>query len=120
MTVTIAFGPPPGAAGPGAGGGSGRGSGGLSARVAQGVSAGVSGALSAGWPQAALSAKVGISHQLGTRRMENSSGWGTAYGAGYRLASSTSGLSRPAWKVRPDSVLVSQTSAGLKSRGSIL
>src|SRR3954468_11217297 len=104
MTVTIAFGPPLGAAGAGAGGGAG----------------GVFGALLGGLPQAALSAKVGISHQLGTRRMENSSGWGTAYGAGYRLASSTSGLSPPAWKVRPDSVLVSQTSAGLKSRGSIL
>src|SRR3954470_20978834 len=104
MTVTIAFGPPLGAAASGAGA----------------VSAGVSGALSAGLPQAALSAKVGISHQLGTPRMENSSGWGTAYGAGCRLASSTSGLSRPAWKERPDSVLVSQTSAGLKSRGSIL
>src|SRR3954470_8710687 len=104
MTVTIAFGPPLGAA----------------ASSAGAVSAGVLGALSAGLPQAALSAKVGIRHQLGTRRMENSSGWGTAYGAGYRLASSTSGLSPPAWKVRPDSVLVSQTSAGLKSRGSIL
>ena len=104
MTVTIALGPPLGAAASGAGA----------------VSAGVWGALSAGLPQAALSAKVGISHQLGTRRMENSSGWGTTYGAGYRLASSTSGLSRPAWKVRPDSELVSQTSAGLKRRGSIL
>src|SRR3954453_7577928 len=104
MTVTIAFGPPLGAAASGAGAGA----------------AGVSGALSAGLPQAALSAKVGISHQLGTRRMENSSGWGTAYGAGYRLASGTSGLSPPGGKVRPASVLVSQTSPGLKSRGSIL
>src|SRR3954467_3044453 len=110
MTVTIAFGAPPRRAGPGGAGGGGGGVRG----------AGASGAVSAGLPQAALSAKVGISHQLGTRRMENSSGWGTAYGAGYRLASRTSGLSPPAWKVRPDSVLVSQTSAGLKSRGSIL
>src|SRR3954449_12382785 len=57
MTVTIALGPPLGAAASGAGA----------------VSAGVSGALSAGLLQAALSARVGISHQLGTRLMENSS-----------------------------------------------
>src|SRR5919112_2602020 len=54
MTVTIAFGPAAGAAAAGAGV----------------VSAGVSGALSAGLPQAALSASEGISHQLGTRRMD--------------------------------------------------
>ena len=37
-----------------------------------------------------------------------------------RDARSTAGSSRPAWKVRPLDVLVSHTSAGLKSIGSIL
>ena len=34
-----------------------------------------------------------------------------SYGFGWRLASRTSGLRRPAWKVRPVSLLVSTASA---------